>query len=73
MRLKATAPLLNGWTAEGRLTTEHCASRHGQPVLVVAGEPYGRSDARAVGFAVIEATPEEREALRQAGYDLLGM
>lgn len=52
------------------LTTDHAASSYGQPVLVIDREPYGTFDASLNNLRIVEATDEEREALKAAGYHL---
>ena len=60
--------LINGYEYQAELTTDHAASSYGQPVLI------DRSSGEAIdqfSFAlseIVEATPEEREALIEAGY-----
>ena len=61
----------------GRLTTDHAASSHGLPVLVVSGEAYGPADRLPAGWRALRGgeavglwaalpgrTPEERRAAR---------
>ncbi len=60
--------LVTGEKVEASLSTEHPASRQGRPVLVVDGVAYGVGDTTVL--ALVEATGEERETLRSAGYDL---
>ena len=65
MKLRNT---LNGYEYEAALTTDHAASSYGQAVLVdlATGDAV---DTFSFGLAfLLEATEEERAALRQAGY-----
>jgi hypothetical protein len=68
MRLRATSPLLHGWEGEASLSTGHTAWKSGGAVLLVEGEPVGTAEATLAGYEVLEATPEELEALKAAGY-----
>jgi len=68
MIIRATSPLLNGWTGEGMITTEHSASSYGFPVLLVDGEPVGTAEAALAGYEIIDATDAELELLRRGGY-----
>lgn len=70
MRVKATSEPLAGWSGQAEITTDHPASREGIPVLLVGGEPVGIVDAAAAGYELLEATADERRALRDAGYCL---
>ena len=61
---------INGYEYEAELSTDHSASSYGQPVLVDTdtGEAV---DQFSAGFSsVVSASPEERKALRAAGYFL---
>jgi len=70
MKLHATNPLLNDWTGDAEITTEHSASSYGRLVLVIDGEPVGALDAMLAGYEILEATHEECEALILGGYTL---
>lgn len=60
-----------GETFDAALTTEHSASSYGVPVLLVGGLPLGPNE--TFGLELIEATDEERIALRRAGFQLVGL
>ena len=49
-----TMPYLQGEQVE--LTTDHAASSHGIPVLVVNGEAYGPHDSVPIGKGSVKAT-----------------
>ncbi len=71
MRIKAFSPLLDGFTTSASLTTDHSASSYGQPVLVLEnGEALGPGDAALADYRLLEATADEVEALREAGFTL---
>jgi hypothetical protein len=54
------------------LTTDHAASRDGLPVLVLEdGTAIGPGDAILHDVQLTEATPDDRQMLRMAGYDSL--
>lgn len=59
--------LVNDYEYEAELSTSHSASSYGQPVMVdkSTGEAI---DKFAFACSEVEATEEEREALKQAGY-----
>ena len=53
---------------KAKITSEHSASSYGQPVIVL--EDGGALDLTSwvgLGYCVVEATEEEREALRKMG------
>ena len=59
----------DGRAMDVRLTTEHAASSHGQPVLVGAdGTACGPGDLAMMGARVTVATEVERVELVRAGY-----
>jgi len=63
--------LWNGEIIGASITTDHAASSHGQPVLVLEdGSALGPSDAEGLG--IIEATLEELRDLAAGGYSLQG-
>jgi len=68
MRLRATSPLLAGWTGEAAITTRHPLSCYGRPVLLIDGEPVGPAQADWAGYQILEATTSELEALRRGYY-----
>jgi len=71
MKIKAFSPLLDGYETEAELTTEHAASSYGQPVLVLDnGEALAPMDAALADYRLLEATPEELQALHVAGFAL---
>ena len=51
---------------EANLTTAHSQGSYGQSVLVIDGDVYGPEDIQ--GWEIAEASDEEWDALRQAGY-----
>jgi disulfide oxidoreductase YuzD len=51
---------------EANLTTAHGQNSYGQPVLVIDGDAYGPGDIQ--GWEIVEASDEEWDAFRQAGY-----
>jgi hypothetical protein len=68
MLLKATSPLLDGWTGEAIITTEHPTSSYGLPVLLIDGEPVGTAEADLAGYEILDATASELELLHRGGY-----
>lgn len=58
--------------AEARLTTEHAASSHGQPVLVYDDRAYGPGDLHGLVLTASAklAGAEEVRAARAAGWDI---
>jgi hypothetical protein len=65
-------------TADGRrhrarLTTEHPQSSYGRPVLVTGGSPLGTADLAFNSMYILaKDNPKASEALRKAGYDVVG-
>jgi hypothetical protein len=57
-------------SVNAEITADHPASRDEVPVLLVEGELVPILDAVEAGYRVLEATPDELRALRQAGYPL---
>ncbi len=58
-----------GRRCHASLTTEHSASSYGQPVVVLPdGDPLGTTDWQINGWQLVEATPDQRAELRNAGY-----
>lgn len=53
---------------DAEITTDHPASSYGQPVIVLAdGGALGLTSWVCLGYQVVEATPEETEALEKMG------
>lgn len=72
MRLKSRSLLLEGWEGEAKVSRDHAACSYGQAVLLVEGEPVGTLEAALRGYEILEATDEEREALKEGGYVFYG-
>jgi hypothetical protein len=53
----------------GEMTTDFPVSQDGIPVLLVNDEPFSPEEAE---FFIEKATHEERELLKEGGYDLPG-
>jgi hypothetical protein len=53
----------------GEITTDFPISQDGTPVLLVNDEPFSPEEAE---FFIEKATREERELLKEGGYDLSG-
>jgi hypothetical protein len=70
MIIKSTSPLFGGWQGPAEVTTRHPASRYGQPVLLVDGEPVDRLVAYLAGYRAVEANEVERSHLARGGYAL---
>ena len=71
MKLRSKAPILRDWEGTGHVTTDSAVSPDGSPVLVIDGPkggPVGPTEAYAFGYEIVEATGEEVEMLRKAGY-----
>jgi hypothetical protein len=69
--VKIRSELMNGLTWDARLSTAPTDTLAGHPVLVLDNEEIlSPEDATFGEFSLVEATAEEREALRQAGYSL---
>lgn len=62
--------IMDGRECEAIITTNHPASIHGLPILVIDGEPMGAPEVTQAGFTIIDATPAEWEALTAGGYGL---
>jgi len=61
---------MNGYQCKAMLTTDHAASRYGQPVLVLDnGEPPGHGDVALADYRIV-TTVKERQALVAAGFAL---
>jgi hypothetical protein len=60
--------LVNDYEYEAELHASHSASSYGQPVLVDIGTGEAIDWFSFACSEIIEATPEELEALREAGY-----
>ena len=74
--MKLQLAKMNGAIATGVVTNNYRGEDFGFPVLVVDGLHRGlvsRALARLAGYEVVEATQEERQALREARYDLRGL
>ena len=69
--MKLRSSLMDGLTWEATLSTAPADLASGQPVIVLDNEEIlSPEDAQFGDFTILEATDEEREALRQAGYSL---
>lgn len=69
--MKLRSALMHGLTWSARLSSLPADSPGGQAVLVLDNEEILASEDAAFGeFSIVEASAEEREALRQAGYSL---
>ncbi len=62
----------DGRRHKARLTTDHCSSSYGKPVVVRAGVGYGTADLALNGmvFYAMDLAPAAAEALRKAGYSV---
>ncbi len=58
------------WEGDATVTTDHAASSYGKSVLVIDGVAIGTTEARLMGYEILDATIEERALLASAGYDL---
>ncbi len=71
MKLRSKAPILRQWEGTGHITTDSSVSPDGSPVLVIDGPeggPVGPVEAYGFGYEIVEATDDELEKLREAGY-----
>lgn len=62
---------LTGCLVPARITTEHSASCHGLPVVVICGNAYGSIDLVGYGYQLAEASPDEIAELERGGYTAL--
>jgi len=68
MKLRATSPLLDDWTGEAEITTDHAASFFGKPVLVIHEEAIGIAEAARAGYEILDATLAELDLMHCGGY-----
>ena len=59
---------INDYEYEAELSTDHSASSYGQPVLVDMDTGEAVDQFSAACSVILAATPQERAALRAAGY-----
>ena len=59
----------SGKTVNATITTDHSASCHGLPVVVICGTAHGAVD--LVGHQLAEATEEEMAEIERGGYTSL--
>lgn len=62
--------VLDGREYDAIITTDHPASTHGLPVLIVNGEPMGAPEVSQAGFVIVNASASELKALAAGGYAL---
>lgn len=62
--------VLDGTEHDAVITTNHTASLFGLPILLVDDEPVGPAEVTQAGYEVVDATEDEREALKAGGYEL---
>ena len=72
MKIKSFSPLLQGEPVRmAELSTDDPSSSYGRPVLVVEGVgAMGQGDISLAGYRIIQASQEEADALRRAGYHI---
>ncbi len=71
MKLRSKAPILRDWEGTGHVTTNSAVSPDGSPMLVIDGPnggPVEPAEAYVYGYEILEATGDELEMLRKAGY-----
>ena len=71
MKLRSKAPILREWQGTGHMSTDSSVSPDGTPVLVIDGPkggPVEPAEAYVYGYEVVEATDDELDKLREAGY-----
>jgi hypothetical protein len=71
MKLRSKAPIRRNWKGTGHLTTDPSVAVDHSPILVLEGPdggPIEPAEAYTYGYEVVEATPEELDQLRDAGY-----
>ena len=71
MRLRSKAPIKRGWTGTAHVSTDPSLSPDGSAVMVIDGPdggPVEPAEAYVYGYEILEATDEEIEQLREAGY-----
>jgi hypothetical protein len=71
MKLRSKAPILREWEGTGHVSTDLSVSPDGSSVLIIDGPkggPVGPAEAYTFGYEIVEATDNELEKLREAGY-----
>jgi len=71
MKLRSKAPIRRNWKGTGYLTTDPSVTVDHSPILVLEGPdggPIEPAEAYMYGYEVVQATPEELDQLRDAGY-----
>ncbi len=73
MKLRALSPMLEGWEGGAALGTDLAAAPDGSSVLILDDQgPVKPEEAAMFELEIVEATPEERQALTGAGFSLVG-
>lgn len=71
MKLRSKAPIRRDWQGTGYLSTDPSVAKERSPILVLEGPgggPIEPAEAYTYGYEIVEATPEELLAMKDAGY-----